>query len=339
MKRFIVPIFIPNLSCPTRCVFCDQGLITSERSRLPAPEQIKEILSQAVGSRSYRKENENQVAFYGGTFTGLGTERIRALLEAVSPFLKRGLFKGIRVSTRPDMLSDEKLELMRCCGVKLVELGAQAMDDEVLEASNRGHTVKDTVEGLRKLRDKGFSVGIQLMPGLPRETEDSFKQTIRKTLELRPDCVRLYPTVVIQGTELARLYRQGVYKPLGLDEAVERCAWAVRKFEGAGIPVIRIGLMSSQSLMRDGSVVAGPWHPSLGHLVRARIFQKKILDSILGAVKGKQLLLSVHPNDISFLKGFKGQGARYLESSLGAEIVSVTIDKAIGQGEARVQVI
>jgi len=339
MKNFIVPIFIPNISCPTRCVFCDQGLITSERPRIPTPQEIRNVLTRAVNSKKYRRENENQVAFYGGSFTGLTEMRIKLLLAAVKDFLEKGLFKSIRVSTRPDLLDDEKLELMRSCGVKFVELGAQSMDDKVLRATNRGHRVIDTINGFWTLRDKGFLVGIQLMPGLPMETESSFRETIKKTVELKPDSVRLYPTVVIQGTELARMYRQGLFKPLDLDEAIERCAWAVNELERAGIPVIRIGLMTSSALMEKGLVVAGPWHPSLGQMVRSRIFLRRIAGSLSGSVTGKRVALTVHANDLSFLRGFRDQGTKYLEKILGAEIVSIATDNALSRGEIRIRTI
>jgi histone acetyltransferase (RNA polymerase elongator complex component) len=143
------------------------------------------------------------------------------LLEAVAPYLKQGFFRSIRVSTRPDALQEKQLQLMRNFGVSSVELGSQSMDDEVLTLSQRGHTARDTVESVHLLRQHGFKVGIQLMPGLPGDSEEKFMKTVEEVIKLRPHMVRLYPTVVIRGTELAKWYKEKKYHPLRLEEAVK----------------------------------------------------------------------------------------------------------------------
>ena len=338
MKAFVVPIFLPNVGCPTRCVFCEQPRITSEPPGIPSPEAVSRILWQAVRSPRYKGPQGAQVAFYGGTFTGLPLKKMVELLEAVRPFIDKGYFDSIRVSTRPDLLAPHKIELMKSYMVKTVELGAQSMDDQVLAASNRGHSSQDTVEAAERLKRAGLCVGIQLMPGLPGETRESFDQTVAKTIELRPGFVRLYPTVVIDGTKLAEMFRSGLYKPLELEDAVKMCAEAVIRFEQHGICVIRIGLMSSPGLLKEGQVVAGPWHPCFGELVRARVYQDRIIQEFPKDLKGKGIILRVNPRDLSFLQGHGRKGLRRLERATGARVISVSPDASVHPAEVRMSV-
>jgi len=339
MKAFVVPIFIPNVGCPTRCVFCEQRRITSQSPGIPSPETVSKTLWQAIKSRKYKGSKRAEVAFYGGTFTRLPIRKMVELLEAVKPFIEKGYFESIRISTRPDSLATERIELMKSYRVKTVELGAQSLDNRVLAAANRGHTAQDTIDGLRKLRSEGFSVGIQLMPGLPHETKESFQQTVMKTIELRPEFVRLYPTIVIEGTKLAEMYRSGRYTPLSLENAVDICAEAVSRFEEEGIHVIRIGLMSSPTLLQDGQVLAGPWHPSFGELVRARVYQNKIAQGVPKGLEGRRIHVSVNPKDLSLLRGHKNRGLRYLEGITGASVVSVDTDVSVEPNEIRVSLV
>jgi len=336
MKAFIVPIFIPNVGCPTRCVFCEQPRITSQPTQIPSPETVSQILCQALRSRKYRSAECAQVAFYGGTFTRLPLGKMKELLEAVRPFVEKGYFESIRVSTRPDALELDRLELMQSYGVRTVELGAQSMDDKVLVASNRGHTVADTVEGVGKLGKMGFCVGIQLMPGLPGETEGSFQQTVTKTIGLRPDAVRIYPTVVIKGTKLARMFEEGHYTPLSLDKAVRVCADAVIRFEAEGIKVIRIGLMSSPRLLQEGEVIGGPWHPCFGGLVRSLVYHMTIALAIPKGIEGKDISVIVNPRDEALFRGYRNQGLHYMEKNTGARVLSVVTDPHIQRSEVRI---
>ena len=171
-KPLIVPIFIPNQGCPHRCIFCNQERITSQPAHGVAPSTIREILDTAVRSPRFNRAESPEIAFYGGTFTNLSKARMTTYLEAVKPYLDRGLFQSIRLSTRPDALDPETLELLSRFRVLTVELGAQSMHDDVLRLSKRGHTARDTVEAVRLLKEYGFRVGIQLMPGLPGDSED-----------------------------------------------------------------------------------------------------------------------------------------------------------------------
>jgi histone acetyltransferase (RNA polymerase elongator complex component) len=335
MKRrpFIVPIFIPNQGCPYRCVYCQQEKITSQSMQKVNAFTIAQTLDKAIQSDQYDPTRKSEVAFYGGTFTRLTTPRMKELLGAVSPYLKRGLFQSIRFSTRPDSVLNKPLELLKKLGVSTVELGAQSMDDEVLKRSQRGHTVQDTVKSTLLLKEYGFNVGIQLMPGLPGDTQEKFLQTVEKIVRLRPHMVRLYPTIVIKGTALERWYREGRYLPMPLAKAVNICQESCVRLENNGIPVIRIGLMSSKTLLEKGQIVAGPWHKSFGFLVRSRIHQQRIESYLPERGLAAEIRLRAPYREISLVRGYKNQGLRSIEEKTGAKVTEVIADEMVPPGE------
>ncbi len=325
------------MGCPHRCVFCEQERITSQH-KFPVNEgHVEKILETAVRSRDFDPERKPEVAFFGGTFTRLSMARMETLLKAVAPYIRRGLFQSIRVSTRPDALDKDRLDLMKAYGVLTVELGAQSMDDHVLSLSNRGHTAQDTVKGVQALREYGFRVGIQLMPGLPGDSNDCFRSTIKKTIFLHPDMVRLYPALVIRGTELVRWYSEGRYSPLSLEEAVEICMEGCMRLESESIPVIRIGLMSSPSLLKEGQIVAGPWHIAFGFLVRSGIHLKKIASCLPGRGEVSQIRIHAPKREIHLVRGYKNQGIQWIEQRTGAKVVGVESDDSIAPGCVRIE--
>jgi len=214
------------------------------------PDEIRNTIELALQSKQLLNGGINEVAFYGGTFTSLPIGSMIKMLGTVKPYIEKKIIQSIRLSTRPDSLSDDRLNILESFNVSTVELGVQSMDDRVLLLSNRGHTSQDTVNAFKILKRRGFTVGAQLMPGLPGDSQEIFMNTIDKIIGLRPDMARLYPTLVIRGTKLAQLYKQGKYNPMGLKRydqtfVKEACI----RLENAGIPVIRIGLMSSPSLL------------------------------------------------------------------------------------------
>ena len=334
-KPFIVPIFIPNQGCPHRCVFCEQEKITSEKKGIVNGAHVTRIIETAIRSRKFDCMHA-EVAFYGGTFTNLKLHLIKELLGAVSPFLKKGMFTGVRVSTRPDSLNLEKLELMRKAGVRTVELGVQSMDDEVLALSERGHAAADSEKAVGLLKNLGFQVGLQLMPGLPGDSRKVFLSTVEKAIRLKPDMARLYPVLVIRGTALARMYEQGNYAPLSLSEAVEICAESCRMFEDAGISVIRIGLMSSPTLLEQGEILAGPWHTAFGFVVRSRMYQKTIEAQLPSRGRMERVRIRAHDRDIPFLRGYKNEGIRWISLRTGAEVVAVESNRCLLRGKIEV---
>ena len=338
-RGLIVPIFIPYEGCPYRCIYCQQEKITSQSVRPIGGSTIKQTLQNAINSTGFDAGLDPEVAFYGGTFTRLPLGRMKEMLEAVSPFIGKGLFKSIRVSTRPDSVQEEKLHLMKERGVATVELGTQSMDDGVLGLSRRGHTARDTVESVHLLRAHGFKVGIQLMPGLPGDSEDTFLKTVDEVIKLRPDMVRLYPTLVIKGTELARWYKENRYLPLTLEAAVRICHRSCVRLEQRGIPVIRIGLMSSPALLPGDEIVAGPWHGAFGFLVRSDIHQEKIASCLPGRGVAERMRLRVPPREIPLVRGYKNRGLRLIQEKTGAEVIDVMPDEAVPSGQIRVDVL
>lgn len=333
-RNLIVPIFIPNQGCPHRCIFCQQEKITGQSSAsADIRTLIKSTLDRAIESPRFDLSNKGEVAFYGGTFTRLSKRKITELLNEVTPYLRHNLFRSIRVSTRPDELDEERLDLMAGLGVSTVELGVQSMDDEVLRLSKRGHSAQDTVQSVRLLRKHGFRVGIQLMPGLPGDSEEKFFKTVEAVIDLHPDMVRLYPTVVISGTELARWYEEKRYRPLQLDRAIIICQESCFRLESQGIPVIRIGLMSSPSLLREDQIVAGPWHRSFGFLVRSSMHQKTIEPYLPKPGQFKKITIKAPYREIPLVRGYKNRGLALIENKIGAEITAVIPDESVPHGQ------
>jgi histone acetyltransferase (RNA polymerase elongator complex component) len=328
----IIPVFIPNQGCPHQCIYCNQEKITDQSGTPVDASQVRSRLDQAVRSPRFTLYEEREVAFYGGSFTSLGKKRITELLEAVKPYMEQGLFSSIRVSARPDAIDGERLELMRNLGVSTVELGAQSMDDNVLSLSRRGHTAADTTASVEILKKYGFKVGIQLMPGLPGDSKEGFFRTINNVIGLQPDMARLYPAIVIEGTELADWYNHKRYQPLTLEEAVLICREACISLERNGIPVIRIGLMSSPSLLKEGQIVAGPWHSAFGFLVRSDIHLKGIQDLLPGHGDVSQIGIRAPLREIPLVRGYKNQGLRLIEEKTGARIIYVKHDDSLPHG-------
>lgn len=336
-RPLIVPLFIPNQGCPHRCVYCRQEDITGRKDRLLDASEVVEILSKAVRSPRFDAASSPEIAFYGGTFTGLPEPMLCRLLKAAYGFVQNGTFTSIRVSTRPDTLDPEVLSFMRSHGVTLVELGVQSMDAEVLRSSRRGYTPQQVEEAVERLRGHGFRVGAQLMPGLPGDSEERFLDTVRRVAALRPAVVRLYPTVVIRGTALAAWYREGRFRPLSLDRAVALCARGCTYLESRGIPVIRMGLQGSPTLERPGEILAGPWHPAFGFLVRTRIYQER-LEGPLAAVEGaKGIRIRAHPGDVPLVRGHRNQALRDLERRIRPGDVEIVPDKAMAPGRPVVE--
>jgi histone acetyltransferase (RNA polymerase elongator complex component) len=263
MKRVIVPFFIAHQGCPHHCVFCDQRAITGRSGRLPTPAELVRTVREWRQSAGVAAVD---VAFYGGSFTALPTDVQARLLAPLQPLRTSGEVRAIRVSTRPDALDRSIVQSLREAGVTLVELGIQSMDDSILTRAGRGHLAAHVEEAFGLLQSGGMDVGAQLMPGLPGDSPERAIDSLRRLLPLRPVMLRIYPAVVLEGTELARLYRIGGYRPLSLEAAVEICKVMLQMAAIAGIPVIRAGLQPTDDLTAAGKVLAGPYHPAFRQL-------------------------------------------------------------------------
>jgi histone acetyltransferase (RNA polymerase elongator complex component) len=313
MKRqYIIPIFVPHRGCPHDCIFCNQHAITGSspmENRIFAQETIVAYLETMPKHTSVRKE----IAFYGGSFTGIPRDVQKNLLEIAMHYKERGDVDGIRLSTRPDYINPEILAFLKEYGVTTIELGVQSLDDDVLVQSRRGHHPEDVRLAVEYIRKSEFTLGLQLMVGLPGDTYVKAIDSARTIVKLGPDFVRVYPTLVIEGTELANLYNAGVYHPLTLDEAVHWCAAMLIIFEHAHIPVIRIGLQPTEELAPGRGIVAGPFHPAFRELVESRIaygMMRHLMHQL--SSKPKRVTFIIHPRDMSIMRGHKGDNTARL---------------------------
>lgn len=329
----IIPIFIMNRGCPHRCIFCNEQLTAGNSTgRITEAAFDETIRVHLSGSR--RKNGPVQIAFYGGTFTGMPPEEQRRLLGMAAPFLREGVVDGIRISTRPDLIAEAHLDFLRDAGVTTVEIGAQSLNDDVLLKSQRGHTTDDIVRALTILRAKGFETGIHLMVGLPGDNSMRFAETIRRVIALSPDMVRIHPTIVLRDTPLADAFRQGYYLPLTLSDAIDLCKGALKAFSAAGVPVIRLGLQTTHELEEPESVVAGPFHPAFRSLVEAALLRDlaTALLNYSGQTKGTYGLVAhfiISPSDLSNFYGQGRENIRALRQDFRLDDIRISSDPAI----------
>ena len=249
-RRSILPVFVPHMGCPHACVFCDQRRISGQRKTV-TPEDVRALVKQAAALP--RSGAARQLAFYGGSFTAIPETVQDALLEAGREAMEAGQVDSLRLSTRPDAVDERILERLWSFGVRTIELGTQSMDEEVLRRSGRGHSAEDLRRAARMIREAGFELILQMMTGLPGDTLEKSLYTARELITLEPDGVRIYPTVIVRGTELFDLWRRGEYREHTVEEAVDWCARLLPLFEEAGIPVIRLGLNPTEELSKAGS--------------------------------------------------------------------------------------
>ena len=271
----IIPIFVPHEGCPHDCCFCNQRKISGQ-NRAPSQTEVRQTIDRYLDIIA--NYDDVQVAFFGGSFTGLSQELQRQYLETVASYIRKNLIHSIRISTRPDYIDPEILAMLREYSVRTIELGAQSMDDDVLRLSGRGHTAADTARAASLIRNSGFELGLQTMTGLPGASYESDIATAEKIISLHPDLVRIYPTVVIKGTPLHTMYERGAYKVFSLDKTVALCAELMVKYQSVNIKVIRMGLQSSDRISTKGEIVAGPYHPAFGQLVKSRIAYNRLLE-------------------------------------------------------------
>ena len=325
MKHANVAFFVPMVGCPHRCSFCDQNSITGE-SGVPTPEEVDATLKKAARElHGFREKTE--VGFFGGSFTMIPRELMCSLLEPAAKWVRRGAFSGIRLSTRPDAIDEDVLKLLKSYGVTSIELGAQSSDDAVLEKNRRGHSFEDTKRAAALIKAAGFSLGLQMMTGLPGSSREKDIRTAVDFISLSPDTMRIYPALVLKNTPMAKWYEAGEYTPQTVDEAAALCAELLDVFEMYKINVIRLGLHSERSL--EESLVAGPYHPAFREICESLRFRKK-LAPLIGRLPKGAYVLKVAPSDVSKCVGQHRSNVEYW-SSLGFD-VKVEADGAIAPG-------
>lgn len=309
-KHYIIPIFVPHKGCPHDCIFCNQKRITGQFSEVNSEFVYKEIRKYLNTIPESRETVE--VSFFGGSFTGLPKEEQISLLEPAKQALTEGRIDAIRLSTRPDYIDEDILDVIKKYGVSIIELGVQSMDEDVLEISNRGHGVDDVYKSSELIKKYGFTLGLQMMIGLPGDTEEKDIETARQFIRISPSMVRIYPALVIRDTYMEDLYRKGSFVPLKTDEAVDICSRLYLMFERAGIKVIRMGLQTTDNINLGRDVVSGPFHPAFRELVESKILNDMVI-YMFSKQSGNLHYLSINEHLLSKL--FAG-GKRYFSGML-----------------------
>jgi len=350
-KPFIIPIFIPQQGCPHQCVFCNQRAITGVNQTIPSPEELRLQINTFLQYK-VKKRKSSQIAFYGGNFMGLKPEIIKMMLNEASQLVKRREVDSIRFSTRPDTINNEQLDIIKDFPVSTIEIGVQSMDDEVLSISNRGHKSSDTKDAVCFLKKRGYQIGMQMMVGLPGDNEIKSLDTGEKIAELSPDFVRIYPTLVLEKSILAKWYKSGKYIPMSLEQSVTLVKKLYRIFKERDIPVIRMGLQTTEDFEKEAVILAGPYHPAFGHLVYSEIFLDMISESFRNSgiqeffdsqsfnptqSSPSSVLIKVHPRSISKIKGLKNKNIDILRNKFHIQSVKIVPDIFISEEGLKIE--
>lgn len=285
MKRHaIIPIFIPHHGCPNDCVFCNQKAITA-RERAPEPQEVRQRIEEHLSTLKNRGISTVEIAFFGGSFTGLSLEEQSRYLETAAEYKRSGAVDKLHLSTRPDYIDEEILDNLKKYGVDVIELGVQSFDDEVLRRSNRGHDSAVVYESCELIREYGFELGIQLMIGLPGDSYESCLYSAAETVRIRPSLARLYPTIVLKDTKLYQMWRSGEYTPFDQQETLRIAKDMYRRLDDAGIYILRVGLKSTELIQTEGGAVCSDYHPAFRQLVEGELAKEKLEEQLLSKLK------------------------------------------------------
>lgn len=322
-KKVIIPIFVSHKGCPNDCVFCNQRSITGVDEEFEF-DKHKLMIDEYIESIKNLDQTSVEIAFYGGSFTGIEKKLQEKYLSLAYEYVKNGLVDGIRLSTRPDYIDEDILDLLKIYGVTTIELGVQSFDEDVLRVSNRGHNSDIVFEKSALIKNYGFILGIQLMIGLPGDDYQKSIESAMKAASIKPDIARIYPTLVIKDTELANMYTNGFYKPLTLEEAIISAKEIYKILLMEDINVIRIGLQPTENILEGNDVICGPFHPSFRHLVESRILLEEV-ESQLGLERfnGKELNIHVQNKKISEMIGIKKENINILKDKYGFKKIKV----------------
>lgn len=313
MKTYHIPVFVPHKGCPHDCVFCNQRQITGQRDDT-SPSEVKNIIESHL--ETMEGDYYAEVAFFGGSFTGIDIVLQRELMEAAYPYVESGKINGIRCSTRPDYINREVLDNFQKYGGKSIELGVQSTDEEVLRRSHRGHSFEDVKNGAALIKERGLELGVQMMLGLPGDTMEKMIRTASDLISLEPACVRIYPTLVVKDTGLYAMRCKGEYTPLTVDEAVEVLSVVIPMFKKAGVDVIRVGLQTTDDI--NESTVEGPYHPAIKELAEGRIV-RNVMEEHLSQLKLAPEVFC-HPSRVSVTVGHKGCNKAYFADNYGINL-------------------
>ena len=340
-KQYIIPIFVPHLGCPNDCIFCNQKSISGQQKMI-TKEDIENTINFYLNNIK-DKEAKKEVAFFGGSFTGIDVEKQEEFLQTAYKYIKNNQIDSIRISTRPDYINKPILKMLKKYKVKTIELGVQSANDYVLRQSHRNHTFEDVKKASKLIRWYGFNLGHQMMVGLPDSTKIDEINTARELIKLKPKMVRIYPVLVIKNTKLEKDYLDEKYKPLTVVQAVETCKEIVPMFMKKGIEVIRIGLQNTDEItdpsIKGSEVVAGPYHPAFRQLVEASLWYDNIVERIKELnVKVKKVQITVNPKDVNNVVGHKRENVNKLKDMYELDLIVKQEDK-IKSGKFELEVL
>lgn len=315
MRHYNIPIFIPHLGCPYDCIYCDQKKISAQM-QIPGAAEVVGTIEQYL--QTIPLASEVELAFFGGNFTAIPEAQQIDYLQLIQPYLESGRIQGIRISTRPDCIDVSGLQMLISYGVKTIELGVQSLDDEVLRLADRKYQAEDVYKSAALIQAHGFQLGLQLMVGLPGDNYARTLQTVRASIKINPQMVRIYPTLVIAGTKLEQMWLEGKYQALTLEDAIHICKDILLYFSAANIPVIRMGLYPGEELRSAGVVKAGPFHPAFRELAEQAIFKDQAALAIKTYIahfqNEKSLCLMVEERDLSKMLGKNRSNLHYLRN-------------------------
>ena len=338
-KQYIIPIFEPHLGCPNDCVFCNQKSISGQAKQV-TKEDVKNIIEEHL--KYIKKDSKVEVAFFGGSFTGIEEAKQEELLSTAYEYIKQKKVDSIRISTRPDYIDKKILKRLKKYKVKTIELGVQSANDYILKKAGRGHTFEDVVKASKLIRWYGFDLGHQMMVGLPESTTVDEINTAKQLIKLKPKMVRIYPVLVIKNTKLEKDYNDGKYKPLTVTQAVEVCKELVKLFVKKHIEVIRIGLQPTDTITNPendkSEVVAGPFHPAFRQLVESGMWYDVIVEKIKQLnTKVKEVVVTVNPADVNNVIGQRKDNINNLRDVYDVNLI-VKADEKIKQGKSKIEI-
>lgn len=339
-KEYIIPIFVPHLGCPNDCTFCNQKSISGQQ-KMVTTNEIKKTIEYFLENVK-DKDAYKEVAFFGGSFTGIEYEKQEEFLKTAYEYIKNKQINSIRVSTRPDYINKKELKLLKKYKVKTIELGVQSSNDYILKKIGRGHTFDDVKKASKMIRMHRFKLGHQMMVGLPESTKIDDINTAKALIRLKPKMVRIYPVLVVKGTQLEKDYENGTYEPVSVVQAVEICKELVTMFNKKNIEVIRIGLQTTDEICDpnngNSEVIAGPYHPAFRQLVESGLWYDSIVAKIKKLnVKVKEVQVTVNPVDVNNVIGHKKENAIKLKELYDVDLV-IEQNEKMKQGKSKIEV-
>ena len=339
-KEYIIPIFVPHLGCPHTCTFCNQKEISGQAKQV-TPQEVKDTIEYYL--KNFKDDHKYvEVAFFGGSFTGIDEKIQNELLEVANEYIKMGKVNSIRISTRPDYITKDILKRLKKYHVKTIELGVQSTNDYILAKCQRGHTFEDVKKASKLIRWHRFILGHQMMLGLPESTKIDEINTAKQLIKLKPKIVRIYPVLVLRDTKLEKEYNQGEYMPLHVEQAVERSKEIMKLFSKAKIEVIRVGLQNTEEISdpscKESKIVAGPYHPAFRQLVESSMWYDEIVAKIKNYnTKVMQVLITAHPENVNAIIGHKKENVLKLKDTYDVDVI-VKPDMTMKKGKFTIEI-